>query len=35
MDPGFVITQGNKDQVRDQMWGYVVWEKNGGKPISG
>ncbi len=35
LDPGFVITQDNKDKVRDQMWGYVVWEKNGGKPISG
>jgi ABC-type sugar transport system substrate-binding protein len=32
LDPGFVITQANKDQTRDQMWGYIVWQKNGGKP---
>jgi ABC-type sugar transport system substrate-binding protein len=32
LDPGFVITQDNKDQTRDQMWGYIVWTKNGGKP---
>jgi ABC-type sugar transport system substrate-binding protein len=32
LDPGFVITQANKDQTRDEMWGYIVWEKNGGKP---
>ena len=32
LDPGFVITQANKDQTRDQMWGYIVWTKNGGKP---
>ena len=25
LDPGFVITQANKDQTRDQMWGYIVW----------
>ncbi len=31
LDPGFVITQANKDQTRDQMWGYIVWKKNGGK----
>ena len=23
-DPGFVITQGNKDEVKERMWGYVV-----------
>ena len=32
LDPGFVITQANKDQTRDEMWGYIVWKKNGGKP---
>lgn len=32
LDPGFVITQDNKDQTRDQMWGFIVWTKNGGKP---
>jgi hypothetical protein len=32
LDPGFVITQANKDQTRDKMWGYIVWTKNGGKP---
>ncbi len=32
LDPGFVITQDNLTKVRDQMWGYVVWTKNGGKP---
>jgi ABC-type sugar transport system substrate-binding protein len=32
LDPGFVITQANKDQTRDEMWGYIVWTKNGGKP---
>ena len=32
LDPGFVITQANKDQTRDQMWGYIVWTKNGNKP---
>lgn len=31
LDPGFVITQGNLEQVRDKMWGFVVWTKNGGK----
>ena len=31
LDPGFVITQANKDQTRDQMWGFIVWTKNGGK----
>ncbi|MFZ1429805.1 MAG: sugar ABC transporter substrate-binding protein [Geminicoccaceae bacterium] len=31
LDPGFVITQANKDETRDQMWGYIVWKKNGGK----
>ena len=31
LDPGFVITQDNLEKVRDQMWGYVVWTKNGGK----
>ena len=29
LDPGFVITQANWTQKRDQMWGYHVWkEKN-------
>lgn len=23
-DPGFVITQGNKDEVKERMWGYVI-----------
>ena len=32
LDPGFVITQANKDQTRDKMWGYIVWQKNGNKP---
>lgn len=32
LDPGFVITQANKDQTREQMWGYVVWTNNGNKP---
>ena len=32
LDPGFVITQDNLEKVRDQMWGFVVWTKNGGKP---
>ena len=32
LDPGFVITQANKDQTRDEMWGYIVWQKNGSKP---
>jgi ABC-type sugar transport system substrate-binding protein len=32
LDPGFVITQDNKNQTRGEMWGYIVWEKNGGKP---
>jgi ABC-type sugar transport system substrate-binding protein len=32
LDPGFVITQANKDETRDKMWGYIVWTKNGGKP---
>ena len=32
LDPGFVITQANKDQTRDEMWGFIVWTKNGGKP---
>jgi len=31
LDPGFVITQANLQEKRDQMWGYIVWKKNGGK----
>ena len=25
LDPGFVITQDNLEEMRDQMWGYIVW----------
>jgi ABC-type sugar transport system substrate-binding protein len=27
LDPGFVITQADLQQKRDQMWGYAVWQK--------
>ncbi len=27
LDPGFVITQANLEQKRDQMWGYTVWKQ--------
>ncbi len=27
LDPGFVITQANLEQKRDQMWGYAVWQR--------
>jgi ABC-type sugar transport system substrate-binding protein len=27
LDPGFVITQANLDQKRNDMWGYTVWKK--------
>lgn len=27
LDPGFVITQDNLQEKRDQMWGYTVWKK--------
>lgn len=27
LDPGFVITQANLEQKRDDMWGYTVWKK--------
>ncbi len=27
LDPGFVITQANLEQKRDQMWGYAVWKR--------
>ncbi|MEO1091394.1 MAG: sugar ABC transporter substrate-binding protein [Pseudomonadota bacterium] len=27
LDPGFVITQANLEDVRDEMWGYIVWQK--------
>ncbi|MEZ5666961.1 MAG: sugar ABC transporter substrate-binding protein [Alphaproteobacteria bacterium] len=30
LDPGFVITAGNLEEVRDEMWGYVVWQKENG-----
>lgn len=30
LDPGFVIHAGNLEEVRDQMWGYVVWQKENG-----
>lgn len=26
LDPGFAIHPGNLDEVRDDMWGYVVWK---------
>lgn len=27
LDPGFVITADNLEEVRDQMWGYIVWQQ--------
>ena len=30
LDPGFVITQANLQEKRDQMWGYIVWKKKQG-----
>lgn len=30
LDPGFVITAGNLEEVRDEMWGYIVWQKENG-----
>jgi ABC-type sugar transport system substrate-binding protein len=30
LDPGFVITQANLQEKRDEMWGYVVWKKENG-----
>jgi ABC-type sugar transport system substrate-binding protein len=27
LDPGFVITQANLEEVRDEMWGYIVWQQ--------
>ncbi len=27
LDPGFVITADNLEEVRDQMWGYIVWKQ--------
>lgn len=27
LDPGFVITQANLEQRRDEMWGYTVWKQ--------
>lgn len=27
LDPGFVITQANLEQKRDDMWGYTVWKQ--------
>ena len=30
LDPGFVIDAGNLEEVRDEMWGYVVWQKENG-----
>lgn len=26
LDPGFVIHPGNLEEVRDEMWGYIVWQ---------
>jgi ABC-type sugar transport system substrate-binding protein len=28
LDPGFVITAANMEETRDQMWGYIVWQKS-------
>lgn len=28
LDPGFVITQENLEEVRDEMWGYIVWQQS-------
>ena len=30
LDPGFVITQANLQEKRDEMWGYIVWKKKQG-----
>ena len=30
LDPGFVITQDNLTEKRDEMWGYTVWKKTNG-----
>jgi ABC-type sugar transport system substrate-binding protein len=30
LDPGFVITQDNLQQKREEMWGYTVWKKANG-----
>jgi ABC-type sugar transport system substrate-binding protein len=30
LDPGFVITQDNLEEVRDEMWGYIVWQQQQG-----
>jgi ABC-type sugar transport system substrate-binding protein len=30
LDPGFVIHAGNLEEVRDEMWGYTVWQKENG-----
>jgi ABC-type sugar transport system substrate-binding protein len=30
LDPGFVITQDNLQEKRDEMWGYTVWKKANG-----
>jgi ABC-type sugar transport system substrate-binding protein len=30
LDPGFVITQDNLTEKRDEMWGYTVWKKANG-----
>ena len=30
LDPGFVITQDNLTDKRDEMWGYIVWKKQNG-----
>lgn len=30
LDPGFVIHAGNLEEVRDEMWGYIVWQKENG-----
>ncbi len=27
LDPGFVITADNLEEVRDEMWGYIVWQQ--------
>jgi ABC-type sugar transport system substrate-binding protein len=31
LDPGFVITQDNLAQKRDEMWGYTVWKQRQNK----
>ena len=30
LDPGFVIHAANLEAVRDEMWGYIVWQKDNG-----